>query len=145
MCSSSARGQRFVNRKNQWCYIVRLPEIDYGNEFHIVKFNFIVNVAPEVPFPGELNRGPRLRRNHRPAAAVAHEVSPLRAAVCDVVPNVGELGDDLEDLRCQGIEVDDDNEPAPKNAEPTMAHPNNGRFEKPTMCSRRMANVNNAT
>jgi hypothetical protein len=26
-----------------------------------------------------------------------------------------------------------------------MAHPNNGRFEKPTMCSRRMANVNNAT
>jgi hypothetical protein len=25
-----------------------------------------------------------------------------------------------------------------------MAHPNNGWFEKPTMCSRRMANVNNA-
>jgi hypothetical protein len=33
-------GQRFVNRKNQWCYIVRIPEIDDGSEFHIVTFNF---------------------------------------------------------------------------------------------------------
>ena len=52
-------GQRFVNRKNQWCYIVRIPEIDDGSEFHIVMLNFTVNVAPEVPFPGEINRGPR--------------------------------------------------------------------------------------
>ena len=137
-------GQRFVNRKNQWCYIVRIPEIDDGSEFHIVKFNFTVNVAPKVPFLGELNRGPRLHRQQRPAAAVG-EVDPLRAATREVVPNVGELGgDDLKDLRRQGIKVDDNNEPAPENAEPSMAHQNNGRFEKPTMYSRRMANVNNA-
>ena len=137
-------GQRIVNRKNQWCYIVRIPEIDDGSEFHIVKFNFTVNVAPEVPFPGEINRGPRSRRQQRPAAAVAREVDPLRAATSDVFANVGNLGDDLEDLRRQGIEVDDDNEPAPENAEPAVERPNNGRFEKPMMCPRRMANVNNA-
>jgi hypothetical protein len=92
-------GQRFVNRKNRWCYIVHIPEIDDGSEFHIVKFNFTVNVAPEVPFLGTLNRGPRSRQNQRPAAAVAREVDPLWAAGCDVVPNIGKLGDDLEDLR----------------------------------------------
>ena len=75
---------------------------------------------------------------------MAREVDPLWAATHDVVPNVGELGDDLEDHRRQGIEVNDDNKPAPENAEPAMAHPNNGRFEKPMMCSRRMANINNA-
>ncbi len=102
-------GQRFVNRKNQWCYIVRIPEINDGSEFHIVKFNFTMNIALEVSFPGELNRGPGLRRQQRPAAAVACEVDPLWAATRDVVPNVGELGDDLKDLRHQGIEVDNNN------------------------------------
>jgi hypothetical protein len=48
------------------------------------------------------------------------------------------------DLRRQGIEVDDDNEPAPENAEPTMMNPGNGRLEKPTMCPRQMATINNA-
>ncbi len=53
------KGQRFVKRKSQWCYIVRIPEIDDGSEFHIVKVNFTVNIAPKVPFPGELNCSPR--------------------------------------------------------------------------------------
>ena len=56
-------GERIVNRKEQWCYIVRIPEIDNGSEFHIVKFNFSVTVAPVVPFTGEQNRGPRLLQN----------------------------------------------------------------------------------
>ncbi len=30
-------GQTTVNRKEQWCYIVRIPEIDDGTEFHIVR------------------------------------------------------------------------------------------------------------
>lgn len=53
-------------------------------------------------------------------------------------------GVNVGDLRRQGIEVDDDNEPAPENAEPTMMNPGNGRLEKPTMCPRRMATINNA-
>jgi hypothetical protein len=42
------------------------------------------------------------------------------------------------------MEVDDDNKPAPENAEPTGMNPGSGRFEKPTVCPRRMANINNA-
>lgn len=85
------KGKRIVNRKEQWCYNVRIPEIDDGSEFHIVKFNFSVTVAPAVPFTGEQNRGPRSRQNQRVVAA-ASEVDPLRVAGRDVVPNVGEGG-----------------------------------------------------
>ena len=106
-------GQRFVNRKNQWCYIVRIPEIDDGSEFHIVKFNFSVTQAPETPFPGEQNRGPRSHRNQRPAVAVAAEVYPRRTDDRNAVPSmVGEGADAIEELRRQRIEVDDNNEPA---------------------------------
>ncbi len=38
-------GMRIVNKRNQWCYLVRIPEIDDGSVFHIVKFNFMVTVA----------------------------------------------------------------------------------------------------
>jgi hypothetical protein len=124
---------------------VRIPKIDDGSEFHIVKFNFSVTVAPTVPFTGEQNCGPRGRCNQRPAAAVATEVDPLRVAGRDVVPNIGEGGVDINDLRRQGIKVDDDNEPAPENAKPTAMNLGNGWFEKPTVCPRRMAtNINNA-
>ncbi len=75
---------------------------------------------------------------------MATEVDPLRFAGRDVVPNIGEGGVDVDDLRRQGIEVDNDNEPAPKNAEPTAMNLGNGRFEKPTVCPRRMANINNS-
>ena len=43
-----SEGKRIVNRKEQWCYIVRIPKIDDGSE---------------VPFTSEQNRGPRSRRN----------------------------------------------------------------------------------
>jgi hypothetical protein len=56
------KGKRIVSRKEQWCYIVRIPEIDDGTEFHIVKFNFAVTAAPKTPFPGKQNHGPWLRR-----------------------------------------------------------------------------------
>ena len=135
-------GKRMVNRKEQWCYIVRIPEIDDGTEFHIVKFNFSVRTAPETPFPGEQNRGPRSRRHQRPAAAAAVEADPRRTDARDAFQNVGEGGVDIDDLRRQGIEVDDDNEPAPENDEPT-ARGTNGSWEKPTMCPRRMANIAN--
>ncbi len=121
------------------------PRIDDGTEFHIVKFNFAVTAAPKTPFPGEQNRGPWLRRNQRLAAAVANGVNPLRVIGHDVVPNLGEGGDNtINELRRQRIDLDDDNEPAPENAEATAMNPGNGRFEKPTKCPRRMANINNA-
>jgi hypothetical protein len=54
-------GKRTVNRKEQWCYIMRIPEIDDGTAFHIVKFNFMVTTAPETPFLSEDRHGPRSR------------------------------------------------------------------------------------
>ena len=133
-------GKRTVNRREQWCYIVRIPEIDDGTEFHIVKSNFLVTTAPEVPFAGEQRSR---RTNQRPATAVADGVDPLRVIGRDVVPNLGEGGDAIDELRRQGIEVDDDNELAPENSDATKPNPGNGWFEKPTMCPRRMANINN--
>ena len=107
-------GKRTVNRREQWCYIVRIPEIDDGTEFHIVKFNFSVTTAPDTPFPGEANRGPRSRRNQRPAATVGAEVDPRRTDDRNAVPSmVGEGADANEELRRQGIDVDNDNELAP--------------------------------
>jgi len=135
-------GKRMVNRKEQWCYLVRIPKIDDGTEFHIVKFNFSVTEAPETPFPGKQNCGTHSRRHQRPAAAVAAEADLRRVVDRDVIHNVGEGGVDVDDLRRQGIKVDDDNEPAPENAKPTACE-GNGRWEKPTMCPRRMANVTN--
>ncbi len=119
---------------------MRIPEIDDGTEFHIVKSNFLVTTAPEEPFAGEQRSR---RTNQRPATAVADGVDPLRVIGRDVVPNLGEGGDAIDELRRQGIEVDDDNKPAPENSEATEPNPGNGWFEKPTMCPRRMANINN--
>jgi hypothetical protein len=139
----TGEGKRTVNRREQWCYIVRIPEIDDGTEFHIMKFNFSVTQAPETSFPGEQNRGPRSRRNQRPAAAVAAEVNPRRTDDRNAVPSVvGEGVDAIEELRRQGIEVDDDNEPAPENAEAAVPVAN-GRWEKPTMCPRWTGNIPN--
>ena len=43
-----------------------------------------------------------------------------RLSVHDVAPNIrGVLAEAIVELRQQGIEVDDDNEPAPENAQPT--------------------------
>ena len=39
----------------------------------------------------------------------------LRESVTYVAPNIGGLSQEIVELRHQGIEVDDDNEPAPEN------------------------------
>ena len=106
-------GQRFVNRKNQWCYIVRIPEIDDGSEFHIVKKSFMVDVAHAQPFLGETSR--KGTQQNQPAA-MSGAVNELWAAGCNIVTNIGgNLEGDLNDCHHQGITVDDDNEPAPEN------------------------------
>ena len=43
----------------------------------------------------------------------------LRELVTDVAQNVGGLLQEIAELRHQGIEVDDYNEPAPENAHPS--------------------------
>jgi hypothetical protein len=138
----TGEGRRKVNKKMQDCYLVRIPEFDDGTEFHIVKKNFKVDAAPAVPFPVE-TRETAATRNRQSD----EQTNLLRAADRNVVPNVGidELTgarEEVDELRRQGITVDDDNEPAPENAEQDN-RPANGRWEKPQICPRRMTNVGN--
>ena len=46
------------------------------------------------------------------------QTTALRESVADVAPNVGGLLHEIAELRHQGIEVDNENEPAPENAQP---------------------------
>ncbi len=43
-------GMRHVNKKEHLCYLVRIPKIDDGSTFHVVKKNFKVEVAPQQAF-----------------------------------------------------------------------------------------------
>ena len=79
-------------------------------------------------------------------------MNPDRIADRNVVPNIegysgsDSLRGDIEEQRRQGITVDDDNEPPPENV-PAQGEaaplPGNGRWEKPTVYSRRANNVQN--
>jgi hypothetical protein len=73
------------------------------------------------------------------------DVTNQRSSVDDVSPNVhSDLVNEIDELRQQGIEVDDDNEPAPENAEPPpQATIPVGEWITPTICPRREANCSN--
>ena len=61
-------------------------------------------------------------------------------SVHNVAPNIGGvLSEEIAELRQQGIEVEDDNEPAPENAQPTphTTVPVAGSWVTPTTCQRR--------
>ena len=63
----------------------------------------------------------------------------LRESVTDVAPNVnGGFSQEISELRQQGIEVDDENEPAPDNAQPSApATETIGQWVTPTIFPRR--------
>ena len=54
------------------------------------------------------------------------------------------MEENLDDLHCQGITVDNNNKPAPKNADNHIKE-SDGQWEKPTFCPQRMTNVPNMT
>ena len=122
-------GVRRIRNKDQMCYLVRIDEVDDGTIFYISKKNFKVDTPPATPFESEARAEPV--RGHD--ALVRDE---LRAAGVNVVSNVGNLSrgatrEEIEELRRNGIEVDDDNEPAPENSTPQEAPPVAGVWEKP--------------
>ena len=126
-------GKRHVNKKEHLCYLVRIPEVDDGTTFYIVKKNFKVEVAPPQAFESEL-------ATPTPASAAppSDGSNVDRASDRNVISNVeGGREMDIEDLTRQGIEVDDDNQPAPENSAPDAGPPPLGTWEKPTICPRR--------
>ena len=118
------------------CYLVTIPEFGDGVTFHIVKKNFQVNVDPQTAFESKAAMG-----NLTPPPPVDWE----RASGRNVVPNVfggAGLREEIEQLRAEGIDVDDDNEPLPEDAEPAPADPEGMRYEYtiPTFCPWRANN-----
>lgn len=126
----TGEGMRSVRHKMKMCYLVSIPSIA-DREFYIIKRNLKIDVAPEVPFESE-------RRQHapRPNPAATPDVD-VRVGLWDVIPNVFGGPEELEQLRAEGIEVDDNNEPLPKDdAVPDPPDPKGTQYnyEQPTFC-----------
>ena len=133
------KGVHRVNRRDQLCYEFRIMEIDDNTVFHIVCSNFKVETCALIAFEDEV----------APTATVVvpatQDIINQRVSVDDVDPNVNcDLAIEIDDLRQQGIEVDDNNEPAPENAEPPPQATNQvGEWITPTICPRREVNCSN--
>jgi len=132
----TGEGERRVGqRQQQMCYLVTIPEFGEGVTFHIVKKNFQVNVDPKTVFESKMT-----------AAVVNPNPPPVdvdRASIHNVVPNIfggAGLCEEIHQLCAEGIEVDNDNEPLPEDAEPAPPDPVQYEYTIPTFCPRRANN-----
>ena len=132
------KGTHRVNRKDQLCYECRIPEIDDNTVFHICVGNFKVEEAPSTPFPDEVTAAPaRVAPPTRNEEGRIVDIA-LRTSHTDVPSNISGLAEEIAELRQQGIQVDDDNEPAPENAQPAAPSTSTvGEWITPTVCPRR--------
>ncbi len=85
--------KQHVNRKEHQCYLVRIPEINDGTTFYVVKKNFKVEVAPPEVFESKRAAPINLPTPAAPAAHAAECASDRNA-----VSNVEGTGMDMEDL-----------------------------------------------
>jgi hypothetical protein len=131
-----------VNQKMQQCYCVHINDFDDGFVFHIVKGKLRIDQAAAVPFVAA----------RAPANVPGEAVNPDRVAQTNVRVNIEgglriEMREETEELRQQGITVDDDNEPAPENDAPQRLSDKiyaAGRWEKPIVCPRCASGFANA-
>ena len=66
------------------------------------------------------------------------QTTALCKSVADVAPNVGGLLQDIAELRHQGIDMDENNEPPPENAQPNFPETQTiGQWVTPTIFPRR--------
>ena len=100
--------------------------------------NFKVDIDASIPFEDEAVVTvpvtlPTVQDGER------ERVAALQTAGDDVLPNIrGAVAQEVAELQQQGIEVDDDNEPAPKNAQPSApAIATVGQWVTPTIFPRR--------
>ena len=108
------KGMHKFNRREQLCYKCRIPEIDNGVIFHITCKNFRVETDGATPFYDKVVVSAQIAPQETGPVTVA--TAGDRFSVHDVAPNIrGVLAEEIVELRQQGIEVDDDNEPAPPN------------------------------
>ena len=134
------KGAHHVNQKDQLCYECRIPEIDNGTVFHICCGNFKIEEAPSTPFEDKIVVRTVVGAPQDPER---ERTMALRESVTDITPNVnGGLSEEIVELRQQGIGVENNNEPAPENAQPSAPSTQTiGQWVTPTICPRR-ADVN---
>ncbi len=110
---------RHVYKRDQDCYLVCIAEIDNGREFYIVKRNFKVDQPPPCPFESKARQQPEPT-----PAANNTELGRERNAVPNIDGRSRNLTrEEIEELRQQGIQVNDDNESAPENVPRTEGPP----------------------
>ena len=130
------QGERVINRKMQKTYECRIPELDNGVVYHIVRRNLRLDVASPDPsnvFPEEV-------------AAAAPAPRPLdergsnqNAERTQMNGGRGASADEVNELRQQGITVDDE-DPAPENA---TATPSEATANGVTICDGCSKNISN--
>ena len=97
-----------VNRRQQQCYCVRIDEFDDGTIFHIIKGKLCIDQAAVVPFASP-------PAPNAPANVPGKAVNPDHCAQTNVRSNIdgllrAETREEINELRQQGILVDNDNE-----------------------------------
>ena len=114
-------GQRKVNRRQQDCYLIRINDFDDGTIFHIVKKNLRIDQPAKIPFESELRNHPPPTNRQVAAPIGAGNIIRDRESTTNEVQNFhGSLSreyrrEEVEELHQQGIFVDDENNPVPKN------------------------------
>ena len=89
---------RWIGKKDQSCYVVRIMEIDNSTQFFIIKKNFKVEQAPVTPFESEAPQPPTLSSIQAPVVSNAEHSSAQ-----NVVSNIEgrmrvETTEDIADL-----------------------------------------------
>ncbi len=127
-------GIETVRHKQQRCYFCNIPGIN--QILYIVTANFKVEQPPAIVFeaerrptdaPGEITKANNSIDNRRSLQNVEQNVASGRST-----------NEDIIELRRLGIQVDDDNKPAPENVwAPPQQSTTVGEFFTPTICPRR--------
>ena len=108
-------GDPRVNQKDQLCYKFRITEIDNDTVFHICCGNFKIEEAPSTPFEDEIVARKVVASPQDPER---ERTTALCESVTGAATNVnGGLQQEVAELCQKGIEVEDDKDTAPKNAQ----------------------------
>ena len=126
------KGIHRVNRKDQLCYECRIRKIDNGTVFYIFCGNFKIEEPPSTPFEDEIVVRTVVTGPQDPERK---QTTTLRESFADVDMNINVgLSQEIVELRQQRIDVEDDNDPAPQNAQTSAPETNTiGQRVTPTI------------
>ncbi len=129
-----------VNKRDQRCYFVNIEGIDHV--LHMVTKLFCINVPPSIIFDAEQQQVIASNPAQNEENQLLHRA---QANIDATITARGTTAEEILKLRCQGIEVDNDNEPAPKNLwQPSPTQQPHGTWIVPTICPRRAdTNISN--